>query len=232
MINAHSVNHTEVNKFTEIDWWDPNGPMQPLHQLNPIRLAYVEQFTSLNAVDIADIGCGGGLLAEVMSLAGAAVTGIDANASAIAIAKEHAELSGLTIDYIHTSIEDYAKQQRTFNVITCMELLEHVDDPAAFIQQLAALLKPGGQLFLATLNRNLKSYLGAVIAAEYILQLLPRGTHDYNKLIKPSELAAYCRSAGLQLQNLQGMQFNPLTGQVKLSQKVDINYLAYFVRSF
>lgn len=222
----HSINQEEVSKFDELDWWDPNGPLQTLHHLNPIRLRFIEQHIKLKHTRVADVGCGGGLLSEAMASAGAKITGIDANPTAIACAKEHAESSGLEINYQCTSIEAYVDQQsEPFEHIVCMELLEHVDDPKAFLSYLAKLLQPGGKLLLSTINRTPYAYLGAILGAEYLLKLLPKGTHDYQKLITPAELSRAARHHGLKTTDIQGMQYNPLTGTAKLANNVDINYL-------
>ena len=220
----------EVQKFKQLanTWWDKNGACKPLHDLNPLRLAFITQHTTLDKKAILDIGCGGGILTESLAT-NASVTGIDACVDVINVAKQHAGVQGLTIHYVAATLEEYTQQStQTFDIITCMELLEHVPDPLSLIQHCRQLLKPEGHLFFSTLNRNLKSYLFAILGAEYILQLLPRGTHDYAKFIRPSELDAWCRHSGLRLQHLKGIGYNFLNRQYYLQNNTDVNYLAHY----
>lgn len=220
----------EVNKFNQLGekWWDKQGELKTLHDINPTRLAYIESKTSLLGKSVIDIGCGGGILSEALKLKGATVTGIDLSTEAIACAKAHAESSHLEIDYQHISAEDMAEQHaEQFDLVVCMELLEHVPDPASLIKACAQLVKPGGQLFFSTLNRNPKAYLLSVVAAEYIMKLIPRGTHDYAKFIKPAELNEYCQQAGLTPRQLNGLHYNPFSRQAKVTDDVSVNYMLY-----
>lgn len=224
----------EISKFDKMasQWWDKEGPCKPLHELNPLRLSFIEQHADLNGKAILDVGCGGGILSESLAIKGGNVTAIDLSKEAISVAKLHALDTGLTINYQHTSIEDFAKHHtQAFDIVTCMELLEHVPSPARFIQSVTEILKPGGQIFLSTLNRNPKSYLYSIIGAEYILKLLPRGTHDYEKFIKPSELSEMCREAGLDIQTLRGLNYSPLKKRFSLSTDTSVNYLAYAIKN-
>lgn len=224
------VNHdpAETDHFNDMaaHWWNPDGPCRPLHDLNPVRLQYIRQAVSLQGKTILDIGCGGGLLSEALAREGAKVCALDMAEQAIQVAKEHASEQHLVIDYRLETVEQHAAQhQGHYDVITCMELLEHVPDPLSLLGACAAALKPGGQLFLSTLNRTPLAYAGAILGAEYLLKLLPVGTHDYQKFIRPSELARACRSVGLSVRNISGMRYNPLTRHAALSRRVDINYL-------
>jgi 2-polyprenyl-6-hydroxyphenyl methylase / 3-demethylubiquinone-9 3-methyltransferase len=223
-----NVSQKEIDKFNELahKWWDEESEFKPLHQINPLRLHLIHDKVNLKNKKVLDVGCGGGILSESMAKLGAEVTGIDMGEKVIRIAELHALQSKLNIDYQCTSIEVIAtKQKATFDVITCMEMLEHVPDPSIIVSLCAKLLKPGGTLFMSTINRNLKAYLFAVIGAEYILKLLPRGTHDYEKFIKPSELIAWCRKENLTINTLIGMTYNPITQIYKLSDDVAVNYL-------
>jgi 2-polyprenyl-6-hydroxyphenyl methylase/3-demethylubiquinone-9 3-methyltransferase len=223
-----NVSQEEVDKFNELahKWWDEGSEFKPLHDINPLRLDFIHQKINLKNKKVLDVGCGGGILSESMAKLGAHVTGIDMGEKVINIAKLHAQQSNIEIDYQCTSIETLAlKYKATFDVITCMEMLEHVPEPSAIVSLCAKLLKPGGTLFMSTINRNIKAYLFAVIGAEYILKLLPRGTHDYEKFIKPSELIAWCRDADLTIATLKGMNYNPITDVYKLGDDVSVNYL-------
>jgi 2-polyprenyl-6-hydroxyphenyl methylase/3-demethylubiquinone-9 3-methyltransferase len=235
-----NIEATELDKFDAMaaDWWDPKGKCRPLHALNPTRLQFIVDRCSLLQKSILDIGCGGGILSESMQKRGAYVTGIDATLSVLEVAKLHAIESNLyktatttdthTLNYIHTTAEEYATiHPNSFDVVTCMEILEHVPDPLSLIKAAATLVKPGGHLFFSTLNRTPKSYLFAVLGAEYLLKLLPRGTHQYEKFIRPSELEQWLRQAGLRLKELAGLQYNPLTHKTYLNNDVSINYLAH-----
>lgn len=226
-----TVDEQEINKFSlhATQWWDKNGPLKTLHDINASRLQWVEQYVSLQKTSVLDVGCGGGIFAEAMTHNEATVTGIDASEEAIAVAKKHAQTTGLTIDYQHIAIEDF--EHSGFDVITCMEMLEHVLHPELVIEHCSRLLKPNGLLFLSTINRTLKAYSQAVIAAEYVLKILPRQTHDYNKFIKPSELARIARSFDLQLKGLSGLQYNPFTRVSTLTDDVGVNYLMVFEKS-
>ena len=223
-----NVDATEIDKFSELAhrWWDPNSEFKPLHEINPLRLKWIDKQASLAGKKVLDVGCGGGILAEAMAGAGATVCGIDLSEKALKVAKLHLYESGRQVDYQLVSAEDYAAQHAgEFDVVTCMEMLEHVPDPASVVAACSKLVRPGGWVFFSTLNRNAKSYLFAVIGAEYVLKLLPRGTHDYAKFIKPAELARMAREAGLDTQELIGMTYNPLTKVYKLEAETDVNYL-------
>jgi 2-polyprenyl-6-hydroxyphenyl methylase/3-demethylubiquinone-9 3-methyltransferase len=227
----HNVDADEIAKFKTLasQWWDPNGQLRTLHDLNPIRLAFIQQYCQLNAQRVADIGCGGGILSESLAKNGAIVTAIDMDAAGIEVAKQHAQASQLAIDYRQQAVETLAEQEpASFDVVVCMEMLEHVPDPAAIMHACARLLKPQGKLLVSTINRHPKAYALAVIGAEYLLNLLPRGTHDYQKFIKPSELATWARQAGLQLVQMQGVHYQPFSRQCKLTDDVSVNYLACF----
>lgn len=224
----------EIQKFGELAhrWWDPESEFRPLHEINPLRLDWIDRHANLQGKRVLDVGCGGGILAEGMASRGARVTGIDLSDKALSVARLHLYESNLEIDYRHQSAESLAAEMpATFDVVTCMEMLEHVPDPASIVSACAAMVKPGGHVFFSTLNRNPKSYLLAVVGAEYILQLLPRGTHDYAKFIKPSELARSCRTAGLNVRELIGMSYNPLSKVYSLGSDTDVNYLMYAVRN-
>ena len=217
----------ELEKFNALAhrWWDPQGEFRPLHALNPLRLAWIDGLANLGGKMVLDVGCGGGILSEAMARLGAKVTGIDLSEKALRVAQLHLLESGLAVDYQLSSAEDFSNPNREkFDAVTCMELLEHVPDPASTIAACARLVKPGGHVFFSTINRNPKSYLLAVIGAEYLLKLLPKGTHDYARFIKPSELAHWCRDAGLQPLELKGMTYNPVTDKYRLGADCDVNY--------
>jgi 2-polyprenyl-6-hydroxyphenyl methylase/3-demethylubiquinone-9 3-methyltransferase len=226
---AQNVDPDEIRKFENLAsrWWDPHSEFKPLHDINPLRLDYIDRMAGLAGKPVIDVGCGGGLLAEAMAMRGAQVTGIDMGKAPLSVARLHLHESGLTIDYRQATAEQMAGElPGRFDVVTCMEMLEHVPDPAATIQALAQLVTEHGHVFLSTINRNPKAYLFAVIGAEYLLRLLPRGTHDYARFIKPSEMEAWARKAGLQLVDLTGMSYNPLTQEYRLGTDVSVNYLA------
>jgi len=228
-----NVDTAETSKFDRLaaTWWDPEGESRPLHDLNPIRLAYIAERFFLKGKQVLDVGCGGGILSEALANAGAQVTGIDLASAVLDVARLHLHESQLHVNYREISVEALANEcPASFDAITCMELLEHVPDPSSVIRACAQLLKPGGRLFLSTLNRTPKAFLMAIIGAENILKLLPRGTHHYAQFIRPSEMAADLRQAGLTLEALHGIDYNPLTRRTRLTQQVTVNYLAYAVK--
>ena len=223
-----NVDQSEIDKFSALAhrWWDPTSEFKPLHAINPLRLGWIESITSLAGKKVLDVGCGGGILAESLSKAGGIVTGIDLSNKALKVAELHQLESNTLVQYRSISAEDLAKQEpENYDVVTCMEMLEHVPDPSSVVQACAILCKPGGSIFFSTLNRNPKSYLFAIIGAEYILKLLPKGTHEYDKFIKPSELAGFTRQAGLELLEIKGMTYNPLTQIYRLGSDTDVNYM-------
>lgn len=223
----------EVQKFEAVahEFWDPRGAFHPLHVLNPVRLDYVAQRAPLSQRRVLDIGCGGGLLAEGLARHGAQVCGIDLAPAMIGVARLHAHESQLSIDYRVSSAETIAATEAGwFDVVTCMELIEHVDDPATLMASAATLLRPGGELFLSTINRNLRSFLLAIVGAEYLLRLVPRGTHEYARLLRPAELARIARAQGLELCDISGIEYNPLTRSARLTRDPGVNYLAHFHR--
>ncbi len=229
-MSDHSVNvdHAEISKFEELAsrWWDPNSEFKPLHQINPLRLEYIQRLASLEDKKLLDVGCGGGILSEGMARAGARVTGIDMGEAPLQVARLHLLESGLEINYERIPVERLADEfPASFDIITCMEMLEHVPDPGSVVRSCARLLRPGGTAFFSTINRNPKSYLFAIIGAEYILRLLPRGTHDFAKFIRPSELGSWVEQSGMTLREITGMVYNPLTGVYRLDRDVDVNYL-------
>jgi 2-polyprenyl-6-hydroxyphenyl methylase / 3-demethylubiquinone-9 3-methyltransferase len=224
-----NVDSQELAKFSAMAhrWWDPNSEFRPLHEINPLRLGWIESMSAVKGRRIVDIGCGGGILAESMARKGAVVTGIDLAAKPLGVARLHALEAGVPdLDYREISAEDLAAEQPAgFDIVTCMEMLEHVPDPASTVRACAALTKPGGWVFFSTLNRNLKSFVMAIVGAEYVLNLLPRGTHEYARFIRPSELARHCRQAGMDTVSSRGMGYNPLTRRYRLQADVDVNYL-------
>lgn len=229
-----NVEEAELNKFSELahKWWDKNSEFKPLHDINPLRLNYINQAVLLNGKTVLDVGCGGGILSESMAIKGAQVTGIDLGEKALNVAKLHSLESGVNVDYRYISVEELAKQvPASFDVVTCLEMLEHVPNPASVVEACAKLVKPNGHVFFSTINRNPKAYLLAVIGAEYVLNMLPRGTHDYTKFIKPSELASWMRHAGLTFNHQTGMSYNPLTKHYWLGDDVSVNYLVHAVKS-
>ncbi len=231
---SDNVDKSEIAKFEALAarWWDKNSEFKPLHEINPLRISYIDSKLNVAGKRVLDVGCGGGILTEALAHRGAEVTGIDMGEAPLAVARLRLLESGLDVDYQQASAEQFAEQHAgEFDVLTCLEMLEHVPDPASVLHACQRLLKPGGQLFVSTINRNPKSYLFAIIGAEYVLQLLPRGTHDYQKFIKPSELARYGRSAGLELQGERGMSYNPFSKKYRLSDDVDVNYLMHFVKA-
>ena len=230
MIN---VDDSEIRKFEALAsrWWDPNSEFKPLHEINPLRMNYISQHVNLAEKQVLDIGCGGGILAEAMAHHGANVTAIDKAEASLAVAKLHLLEGDLKIDYQNISAEELAAEQAgKYDVVTCLEMLEHVPDPASVVKACQELVKPEGWVFFSTINRNPKSYLFAIVGAEYVLNLLPRGTHDYDKFIRPSELAAWCRTHTLNLRDQIGMGYNPLSKRYFLQDNVDVNYIAAYQR--
>ncbi|MAC68705.1 MAG: bifunctional 3-demethylubiquinol 3-O-methyltransferase/2-polyprenyl-6-hydroxyphenol methylase [Gammaproteobacteria bacterium] len=226
-----NVDNLEISKFEALAsrWWDPESEFKPLHEINPLRVNYISQKINLAEKQVLDIGCGGGILAEAMAHHGAKVTAIDKAEASLSVAKLHLLESKLDISYVDSTAEEFAADKpEQFDVVTCLEMLEHVPDPASVVAACQRMVKPGGQVFFSTINRNPKSYLFAIIGAEYILNLLPRGTHDYAKLIKPAELAAWARESDLELQDQIGMGYNLLTKRYFLQQNLDVNYLACY----
>ena len=223
-----NADELELQKFSTLAhrWWDPNSEFKPLHDINPLRLNYIDAHAKITGKKILDVGCGGGILSESMAVRGADVTGIDLGEKPLKVAKLHLLETGQKVDYRLIAAEELAiEQPEQFDVVTCMEMLEHVPDPASIVRACAQMVKPGGHLFFSTLNRNPKSYLFAIIGAEYLLNLLPRGTHDYTKFIKPSELARFCRDAGLAVNEVIGMHYNPLSKIYSLGPDTAVNYL-------
>ncbi|MCU7891619.1 MAG: bifunctional 2-polyprenyl-6-hydroxyphenol methylase/3-demethylubiquinol 3-O-methyltransferase UbiG [Candidatus Thiodiazotropha sp. (ex Ustalcina ferruginea)] len=223
-----NVDHAEVSKFEELAsrWWDPHSEFKPLHEINPLRLDYIQRLAPLAGKKVLDVGCGGGILSESMAACGAQVTGIDMGEAPLQVARLHLLESGLEVNYERIPVERLADEQPdNFDVVTCMEMLEHVPDPASVVKACARAVKPGGNLFFSTINRNPKAYLFAIVGAEYLLKLLPKGTHDYAKFIRPSELHAWMRDAGLTSRSMTGLSYNPLTQAYKLGEDVDVNYL-------
>ena len=227
-----NVDPQELEKFSDIAhrWWDPEAEFKPLHDINPLRLNYIDKLTALNGKVVLDVGCGGGILSEGMAALGAHVTGIDLGEQALKVARLHLLESGNEVDYRKIAAEELAREQPGhYDLVTCMEILEHVPAPESTVQACARLVKPGGHVFFSTINRNLKSYLFAVIGAEYVLRLLPRGTHDYARFIKPSELARFCRGAGLTVEHITGINYNPLSKIYVLGISTDVNYILHSV---
>lgn len=226
--DTHNVDHAEIGKFDKLAsrWWDPKSEFRPLHEINPLRLDWINNQAPLAGKKIIDVGCGGGILAESMAARGAEVTGIDMAPTPLQIAKLHLKESGHQVEYLQITAEDMAdKHPGQFDIVTCMEMLEHVPDPASVVNACAQLVKPGGMVFMSTINRNPKSFAMAIVGAEYILNLLPKGTHEYAKFIRPSELTNWSRAAGLIAGSMTGMHYNPVTRRYTLGQGVDVNYL-------
>ncbi len=227
-MNNTNVDPAELSKFSDLAhrWWDPESEFRPLHHINPLRLEWIHQQAHLTGKKVVDVGCGGGILAEAMAGKGADVLGIDLAGKSLKVAQLHALESGVKVQYREISAEALAAEQAgQFDVVTCMEMLEHVPDPASVVRACASLVKPGGWVFFSTLNRNPKSFLFAIVGAEYVLKLLPRGTHEYARFIKPSELTQWAREAGLNAQGFKGMEYNPLSRRYWLSQDTSVNYL-------
>ncbi len=233
MIHLMNADPSELKKFSDLahHWWDPESDFRPLHEINPLRLEWINARAALAGKNVVDIGCGGGILAESMARKGAKVTGIDLSEKALKVADLHSLESRIEVRYEKVAAEDLAEREAgQFNVVTCMEMLEHVPDPASIVRACATLVKPGGQVFFSTLNRNPKAYLQAVIGAEYLLRILPKGTHDYTKFITPAELAQFVRNTGLTVDTLRGMNYNPLTRIYSLNQDTSVNYLMVCTR--
>lgn len=226
-----NVDEAEIQKFDNMakEWWNPNGPMKPLHQLNPTRLQFILNHLTLQDKKIVDVGCGAGILTESLAKNGAEAVGLDLSTEVLACAREHAKLRHLNIDYREEPVEHYAKlHPQKFDAVSCMELLEHVPDPLQVIQACADLVKPQGLVFFSTINRTVKAFLLAIVGAEYVLNMLPKGTHHYDKFIRPSELTAWASEAGLSLVELQGLEYHPLSGKFNLGKNVSANYLACY----
>jgi 2-polyprenyl-6-hydroxyphenyl methylase/3-demethylubiquinone-9 3-methyltransferase len=232
--NAHpNVDAAEVAKFDALAarWWDPDGEFRPLHQINPLRLDWIRQYVDLEGHDVLDVGCGGGILTEAMASHGARVTGIDMADAPLGVARLHMIESGTEVEYRQTTAEALADEHPgQYDVVTCLEMLEHVPSPSAVVESVTRLVRPGGNVFFSTLNRNPKSFLFAIVGAEYVLRLLPRGTHEYQKFIRPSELESWARRAGLRLKSSIGMQYNPFTREYSLGPDLSVNYLMHFQR--
>lgn len=226
-----NVDPNEIRKFEELAWrwWDRDSEFKPLHDINPLRLNYIDDRARLQGKQVIDVGCGGGILAESMARRGAQVTGIDMGETPLAVARLHALESGVEVNYRQISAETIAAEAPAqFDAVTCMEMLEHVPDPASVIAACARLVKPGGDVFFSSINRHPKAFLLAIVGAEYVLNMLPKGTHEYGKFIKPSELESWARPVGLELRNISGMTYNPLFQSYRLGRDVDVNYLMYF----
>jgi 2-polyprenyl-6-hydroxyphenyl methylase/3-demethylubiquinone-9 3-methyltransferase len=234
MSPAVNTDPAEVAKFDALAqrWWDPRGEFRPLHEINPLRLDYIESRAGLAGRRVLDVGCGGGLLAEGMARRGAQVTGIDAAAAPLTVARLHALEAGIELDYRHSTAEEVAaREPGAFEIVTCLEMIEHVPDPASTVRALATLVRPGGDVFVSTINRNAKAFLLAIVGAEYLLGLVPRGTHEYARFVRPSELAAWSRAAHLDLLDLTGLTHDPLTRSYRLGRDVDVNYFAHLRRA-
>ena len=232
-MNHANVDPAEVAKFEAMAsrWWDPHSEFTPLHDINPLRLDFIDRHAGLSGKQVLDVGCGGGILAEGMALRGAMVTGIDMGEAPLHIAKLHLLETGTQVDYLRSTAEDFAAQHAgRYDIVTCMEMLEHVPDPASVVSACATLVKPGGHVFFSTINRNAKSYLFAIIGAEYLLHMLPKGTHDYGSFIRPSELSRYCRNAGLEVREIIGMTYNPFAKTYSLGRDTGVNYLVHAVK--
>ena len=230
-MNIKNLDHDEVSKFDELaaKWWDKEGEFKPLHQINPLRVGFIKERSNLEGKKVLDVGCGGGILAEALNELGAKVTGIDASENTIGVARSHSKSIGSDVEYIQNTIEEFisSNPDKKFDVITCLEMLEHVPSPDKVIKSCSSLLKEDGNIYFSTINRNPRSYLFAVIGAEYILNLLPKGTHDYDKFIKPSELAKWIRDAGLNSIETIGLSYNPLTGNYWLGKDIQVNYMVH-----
>ncbi len=228
-----NVDHAEISRFEQLAsrWWDPHSEFKPLHEINPLRLGYIERHADIEGKAVLDVGCGGGILSESMAMKGAKVTGIDMGEAALQVARLHRLETGVEINYECVPVERLAEERpASWDLITCMEMLEHVPDPASVVDACARLVKPGGRVFFSTLNRNPKAYLFAIVGAEYLLRLLPKGTHDFAKFIRPSELDRWVRAAGMETRDIIGMEYNPLTQVYKLGRDIDVNYMVTCIR--
>jgi 2-polyprenyl-6-hydroxyphenyl methylase/3-demethylubiquinone-9 3-methyltransferase len=230
-MNIKNLDHDEVKKFDDLaaKWWDPDGEFKPLHQINPLRVGFINERANLQGMKVLDVGCGGGILAEALSKLGAQVTGIDASEQTIGVAQNHSNAVGSDVSYYQTTIEEFIanKPEEKFDVITCLEMLEHVPSPGEIIKTCSTILKDDGDIFFSTINRNPRSYLFAIVGAEYILNLLPKGTHDYQKFIKPSELAKWIRDARLSQIETIGLSYNPITDNYWLGKDIQVNYMVH-----
>ena len=230
-MNTENLDHEEVNKFDELaaKWWDMEGEFRPLHQINPLRVGFIKDRCQLNGTKILDVGCGGGILAEALGSLGANVTGIDASENTIGVAKSHSKTVGSEVKFLQNTIEEFrsSNPNERFDVITCLEMLEHVPSPGNIIKICSEMLNDNGDIFFSTINRNPRSYVFAILGAEYILNLLPKGTHDYEKFIKPSELAKWIREAGLATKETIGLSYNPITGNYWLGKDIQVNYMVH-----
>ena len=230
-MNTENLDHDEVNKFDELAtrWWDTEGEFKPLHQINPLRVGFIRERCELKGKKILDVGCGGGILSEALSSLGAKVTGIDASDNTIGVAMSHSKKVGSNVKFLKNTIEEFKSShpEEKFDVITCLEMLEHVPSPADIVKICSEMLEDGGDIFFSTINRNPRSYLFAILGAEYILNLLPKGTHDYEKFIKPSELAKWIRGSGLSSKETVGLSYNPITGNYWLGKDIQVNYMVH-----
>ena len=230
-MNTENLDHDEVNKFDELAtrWWDTEGEFKPLHQINPLRVGFIRERCELNGKKILDVGCGGGILSEALSSLGAKVTGIDASDNTIGVAMSHSKKVGSNVKFLKNTIEEFkgSHPEEKFDVITCLEMLEHVPSPADIVKICSEMLEDGGDIFFSTINRNPRSYLFAILGAEYILNLLPKGTHDYEKFIKPSELAKWIRGSDLSSKETVGLSYNPITGNYWLGKDIQVNYMVH-----
>ena len=230
-MNIKNLDYDEVKKFDDLaaKWWDPDGEFKPLHQINPLRVGFINERANLEGIKVLDVGCGGGILAEALSKLGAQVTGIDASEQTIGVAQNHSNAVGSDVSYYQTTIEEFIanKPEEKFDVITCLEMLEHVPSPGEIIKTCSTILKDDGDIFFSTINRNPRSYLFAIVGAEYILNLLPKGTHDYQKFIKPSELAKWIRDARLSQIETIGLSYNPITDNYWLGKDIQVNYMVH-----